>query len=171
MTDFHGLSVLARGAIRALHWRALLLWWASLSLVALVAALPLFYVAVKSWESGWHAAWQLLWRPFVFGLLANTLKLMVLVTAGCVLLGLALLAALASAQAQEVTSCPAGLEQTRLYAYTGNAPATFTVPARVTSVRLIAVGADGGERTPNPYQGGAGAQGGQVDLGLPKNFG
>ena len=58
-------------------------------------------------------------------------------------LGLALLAALASAQAQEVTSCPAGLEQTRLYAYTGNTPATFTVPARVTSVRLIAVGADG----------------------------
>ncbi|TAA35202.1 hypothetical protein [Pseudoxanthomonas winnipegensis] len=42
MTDFHGLSVLARGAIRALHWRALLLWWASLSLVALVAALPLY---------------------------------------------------------------------------------------------------------------------------------
>ncbi|RZZ85404.1 DUF11 domain-containing protein [Pseudoxanthomonas winnipegensis] len=73
-------------------------------------------------------------------------------------LGLTLLAALASAQAQEVTSCPAGLEQTRLYAYTGNAPATFTVPARVTSVRLIAVGADGGERTPNPYQGGAGAR-------------
>ncbi|WP_414708197.1 ABC transporter permease [Pseudomonas sp. UBA6310] len=59
-------------------------------LLVLVAALPLFYVAVKSWESGWHAAWQLLWRPFVFGLLANTLKLMVLVTVGCALLGLLL---------------------------------------------------------------------------------
>ncbi len=66
--------------------------WLQVPVLALllVAALPLFYVAVRSWESGWHTAWQLLWRPFVFHLLANTMKLMVLVTAGCVLLGLAL---------------------------------------------------------------------------------
>ena len=58
--------------------------------LVIVAALPLFYVAVRTWESGWHTAWQLLWRPFVFGLLANTMKLMVLVTVGCALIGLAL---------------------------------------------------------------------------------
>lgn len=66
--------------------------WLQVPVMALllVAALPLFYVAVRSWESGWHTAWQLLWRPFVFHLLGNTLKLMVAVTAGCALLGLAL---------------------------------------------------------------------------------
>jgi hypothetical protein len=40
MNRFNWLGVVFRGALRALHWRALLLWWASLSLVALVAALP-----------------------------------------------------------------------------------------------------------------------------------
>lgn len=66
--------------------------WLQLPVLALllVAALPLFYVVVRASQSGWHEAWALLWRPFVFGLLANTLKLMVLVTVGCALIGLAL---------------------------------------------------------------------------------
>jgi iron(III) transport system permease protein len=66
--------------------------WLQVPVLALVliAALPLFYVAVRSWQAGWHEAWQLLWRPFVFGLLGNTLKLMLSVTVGCALLGLAL---------------------------------------------------------------------------------
>ncbi|SEM10378.1 hypothetical protein SAMN05428989_3059 [Pseudoxanthomonas sp. GM95] len=42
MNRFNWLGVVVRGALRALHWRALLLWWASLSLVALVAALPVY---------------------------------------------------------------------------------------------------------------------------------
>lgn len=48
--------------------------------------------------------------------------------------------------AQVVTTCPAALENTQLFSFTG-APATFIVPSNVTSVRVIAVGADGGVET------------------------
>ena len=60
------------------------------ALVALVAALPLVFIAARAWESGWASAWQLLWRPFVGQLLANTLALMVLVTFFCAAIGLLL---------------------------------------------------------------------------------
>ena len=59
--------------------------------------------------------------------------------------------------AQVVTTCPAALETTQLFSYTG-APATFTVPANVSAVRIIAVGADGGERAATNAAGGSGAQ-------------
>ncbi|GGJ79637.1 ABC transporter permease [Pseudomonas matsuisoli] len=59
-------------------------------LVGIVAALPLLFVIVRTWESGWQSAWRLLWRPFVGGLLVNTLMLLVLVTALCAVIGLAL---------------------------------------------------------------------------------
>lgn len=58
--------------------------------------------------------------------------------------------------AQVATSCPAGFASTQLFPYTG-APATFTVPANVSTVRVIAVGADGGEIA-GGFVGGAGAQ-------------
>jgi uncharacterized repeat protein (TIGR01451 family) len=61
------------------------------------------------------------------------------------------------AMAQVVTSCPAGLESTQLFPFSG-APATFTVPTNVNNVRIIAVGADGGERTATNFAGGAGAR-------------
>lgn len=72
-----------------------------------------------------------------------------------VALTLVLVAAMPAA-AQVVTTCPPALETTQLFPYTGS-PATFTVPANVNSVRVIAVGADGGERTPANFAGGAGA--------------
>lgn len=59
-------------------------------LLALLASLPLLYVAAKAWDAGWHTAWQLLWRPYVFRLLGNTLWLMFGVTLLSALLGLAL---------------------------------------------------------------------------------
>lgn len=59
-------------------------------LLALLASLPLLYVAAKAWDAGWHSAWQLLWRPYVFRLLGNTLWLMFGVTLLSALLGLAL---------------------------------------------------------------------------------
>ncbi|WP_437883596.1 ABC transporter permease [Pseudomonas sp. LRF_L74] len=66
--------------------------WLQIPVLALllVAALPLFFVVARAAQTGWHEAWALLWRPFVFGLLANTMKLMVLVTIGCAFIGLAL---------------------------------------------------------------------------------
>lgn len=66
--------------------------WLQIPVLALllVAALPLFFVVVRAGQTGLHEAWALLWRPFVFGLLANTMKLMVLVTIGCALIGLTL---------------------------------------------------------------------------------
>ncbi|WP_462379050.1 ABC transporter permease [Pseudomonas sp. Marseille-QA0892] len=60
------------------------------ALVALVAALPLVFIAARTWESGWAYAWHLLWRPFVGQLLLNTLALMVLVTFFCAAIGLLL---------------------------------------------------------------------------------
>lgn len=66
--------------------------WVLLPVLFLVAMslLPLLYVAMKAWEAGWQEALHLLWRPFVWGLLRNTLLLMVGVTAVCMVLGLAL---------------------------------------------------------------------------------
>ncbi len=61
-----------------------------------------------------------------------------------------------AALAQVVTACPAALETTQLFPYTGS-PATFTVPGNVNSVRVIAVGADGGEIV-GGNAGGAGAR-------------
>ncbi|MGV8488652.1 iron ABC transporter permease, partial [Pseudomonas aeruginosa] len=49
-------------------------------LLALLASLPLLYVAAKAWDAGWHSDWQLLWRPDVFRLLGHTLGLMFGVT-------------------------------------------------------------------------------------------
>lgn len=63
----------------------------------------------------------------------------------------------APAHAQVVTTCPAALETTQLFAFSG-APTTFTVPANVNSIRIIAVGGDGGERVVPAFAGGAGAQ-------------
>ncbi len=60
-------------------------------------------------------------------------------------------------QAQVVTTCPAGFASTQLFPSTG-APATFTVPANVNTVRVIAVGADGGREATATTSGGAGAQ-------------
>ena len=66
--------------------------WVVLPVLFLVAMslLPLLYVAIKAWEAGWQEALHLLWRPFVWGLLRNTLLLMVGVTATCLVVGLAL---------------------------------------------------------------------------------
>ncbi len=71
--------------------------------------------------------------------------------------GLVLAAWSACVSAQVVTACPAALETTQLIAYSG-APSTFTVPANVNSIRIIAVGADGGERVPSNFNGGSGAR-------------
>jgi uncharacterized repeat protein (TIGR01451 family) len=65
--------------------------------------------------------------------------------------------AMSSVMAQVVTTCPAALETTQLFPYSG-APATFTVPANVDSIRIIAVGADGGERSAVNFASGAGAR-------------
>lgn len=66
--------------------------WLQLPVLALllVAALPLFFVVARAAETGFAEAFELLWRPFVFGLLTNTMKLMVLVTIGCAVIGLGL---------------------------------------------------------------------------------
>ncbi|KTS92849.1 ABC transporter permease [Pseudomonas parafulva] len=66
--------------------------WVVLPVLFLVAmsVLPLLYVAIKAWEAGWREALYLLWRPYVWGLMRNTLLLMVGVTLTCMVVGLAL---------------------------------------------------------------------------------
>ncbi|MBI6617666.1 iron ABC transporter permease [Pseudomonas corrugata] len=59
-------------------------------LLVLLSLLPLLYVTTKAWQAGWAEALHLLWRPYVFGLLRNTLALMVGVTLACGIVGLSL---------------------------------------------------------------------------------
>ena len=66
--------------------------WLLLPVLLLVglSLLPLLYVGTKAWQAGWSEALHLLWRPYVFGLMRNTLLLMVGVTVTCALVGLSL---------------------------------------------------------------------------------
>ena len=66
--------------------------WLLLPVLLLVglSLLPLLYVGTKAWQAGWSEALHLLWRPYVFGLMRNTLLLMVGVTLTCALVGLSL---------------------------------------------------------------------------------
>ncbi|WP_307987750.1 iron ABC transporter permease [uncultured Pseudomonas sp.] len=66
--------------------------WLLLPVLLLVglSLLPLLYVGTKAWQAGWSEALHLLWRPYVFGLMRNTLLLMIGVTLTCALAGLSL---------------------------------------------------------------------------------
>ena len=66
--------------------------WLLLPVLLLVglSLLPLLYVGTKAWQAGWSEALHLLWRPYVFGLMRNTLLLMIGVTVTCALVGLSL---------------------------------------------------------------------------------
>ena len=66
--------------------------WLLLPVLFLVglSLLPLVYVGTKAWQAGWAEAVHLLWRPYVFGLLRNTLALMIGVTVACGVIGLSL---------------------------------------------------------------------------------
>ena len=66
--------------------------WLLLPVLLLVglSLLPLAYVGLKAWQAGWAEAVHLLWRPYVFGLLRNTLALMIGVTVACGVIGLSL---------------------------------------------------------------------------------
>ena len=61
--------------------------WLLLPVLLLVglSLLPLLYVGTKAWQAGWAQAAHMLWRPYVFGLMRNTLLLMVGVTVTCAL--------------------------------------------------------------------------------------
>ncbi|MDZ4327083.1 MAG: hypothetical protein U1A73_18980, partial [Pseudomonas sp.] len=59
-------------------------------LLVVLSLLPLVYVGLKTWQAGWAEALHLLWRPYVFGLLRNTLALMIGVTVACGVIGLSL---------------------------------------------------------------------------------
>ncbi|WP_430447678.1 MAG: ABC transporter permease [Pseudomonas piscis] len=66
--------------------------WLLLPVLLLVclSLLPLGYVVLKAWQAGWAEAWHLLWRPYVFRLLRNTLLLMLGTTGACAIIGLSL---------------------------------------------------------------------------------
>src|SRR5471030_1411302 len=66
--------------------------WLLIPVLLLVglSLLPLAYVGLKAWQAGWEEAVHLLWRPYVFGLLRNTLALMIGVTVACGVIGLSL---------------------------------------------------------------------------------
>lgn len=75
---------------------------------------------------------------------------------------LSALCVLSPAFAQVATTCPSGMPGTRVFTGNGSVQ-TFTVPANVSQIRVIAVGADGGVRVPKTcggtnFNGGAGAR-------------
>ncbi|BBP76423.1 iron ABC transporter permease [Pseudomonas sp. Ost2] len=66
-------------------------WIIGLSLlVSLLALLPIAFVILSTWQTGWATLEALVWRPRVAELLVNTLLLMVITIPLCVALGLAL---------------------------------------------------------------------------------
>ncbi len=72
---------------------------------------------------------------------------------------LSTLGVLTPAWAQVATTCPSGMPGTRVFNGNG-AVQSFTVPANVRQIRVIAVGADGGERSPKATCGGTNFSGG-----------
>src|ERR1700726_1878629 len=62
------------------------LWLTALAVAALLA-LPVVYVVVQSAQTGWSEIVNLVFRRFTFGLLWNTVRLSVAVTAACAVLG------------------------------------------------------------------------------------
>ncbi len=60
---------------------------APVAVLLLLFCLPLLYVFLRAREAGWDASWQLLMRPRVLELLANTITLDLTVTLGSVVLG------------------------------------------------------------------------------------
>ncbi len=65
-----------------------LLWLAALA-VAVLLALPLVYVVVEASQTGWSEIARLVFRRFTFGLVWNTVRLSVVVTAACAVIGTA----------------------------------------------------------------------------------
>lgn len=63
--------------------------WLVVPVLLLVAMslLPLAYVSIRTAEAGWHDVTRLLLRPYVYGLLANTLILLAGVTIACAVIG------------------------------------------------------------------------------------
>lgn len=59
------------------------------SLLILLALTPFIYIVLRAQEAGWEVALKLIFRPHVYELLANTLKLTVVVTALSMVIGLA----------------------------------------------------------------------------------
>jgi iron(III) transport system permease protein len=66
-----------------------LLLWLTASAVAALLALPLVYVVVQSAQTGWSEIASLVFRRFTLGLLWNTVRLSVCVTAACAVIGTA----------------------------------------------------------------------------------
>ncbi|MBF7142074.1 MULTISPECIES: ABC transporter permease [Pseudomonas] len=52
-----------------------------------LSLLPLAYVTLRTAQAGWHDISRLLLRPYVYGLLANTLTLLAGVTVACAIVG------------------------------------------------------------------------------------
>lgn len=52
-----------------------------------LSLLPLAYVTIRTAEAGWHDITRLLLRPYVYGLLVNTLTLLAGVTVACAIAG------------------------------------------------------------------------------------
>ncbi|MCF7521696.1 iron ABC transporter permease [Neisseria sp. ZJ106] len=64
--------------------------WLALTVIAisLPLILPFLYVVVRAYEVGWERSIELLFRPYMWDLLSNTLLLMVCVTAFSIILGI-----------------------------------------------------------------------------------
>ncbi|HEY2217626.1 MAG TPA: hypothetical protein VGH21_09015, partial [Solirubrobacteraceae bacterium] len=95
--------------------------------VALLVLLPLGFLLDQALSIGWSQVEQLLFRPFVGKLLANTVALVAVATTACVVLGVGV------AWAVERTDLPGR----RVWAVLAALP--ITVPAFVTSYSWVSI--------------------------------
>ncbi|KPA93637.1 hypothetical protein PF70_06429, partial [Pseudomonas asplenii] len=95
--------------------------------MSLLALLPIAFVILSAWQTGWSTLLELVWRPRVAELAANTLLLTLITLPLCVILGLAL------AWLTERTDLPGR----RLWSLLATAP--LAVPAFVHSYAWVSL--------------------------------
>ncbi|QXI31494.1 iron ABC transporter permease [Pseudomonas vanderleydeniana] len=124
----HAPAALSHRRTRKLLARQSNPWIIGLSLLmSLLALLPIAFVVLSAWQTGWSTLLELVWRPRVAELAVNTLLLSILTLPLCVALGLAL------AWLTERTDLPGR----RLWSLLATAP--LAVPAFVHSYAWVSL--------------------------------
>lgn len=92
VTSVSGTDVHRRTSSLKEHGRSRAPWWlqSSAILISLLSWLPLLFIALITWQSGWETFVQLIFRPRIAELLLNTALLTLLTVPLCMVLGVAL---------------------------------------------------------------------------------
>lgn len=91
-TSVSGAKAKCRASMLREHSHGRSPWWlkSAATLISLLSLLPLLFIALITWQSGWDTIVQLIFRPRVAELLINTALLTVLTVPLCMVFGVAL---------------------------------------------------------------------------------